>query len=213
MLEIDDASSGDDESDEGDSEGDDFEEDAEFAAERRRMKGKDRAEEPRTEEAERVEDPRNTHKGTHRERPVRTRDSGYTNARPTRDAPVTKEQHRPSTRDRTESRPADPTPEGPSLRELKRQAYLGPPVDAQRVIAHPARSRKVQSKPVPPQDDGKTGGPRRPVVSAGEGKVQNAGRRTSAVGGYAGAGARRRDGRPNLNARMGVLLEQIQRSK
>lgn len=211
VLEIDDASSGEDESDEGDSEGDDFEEDAELAAERRRMKGKDRAEEPRREEAERIEDSRNQHQGTHREKLVRTRDSGYTNTRPTRGAPATKEQSRPSPRDRTESRADHTTPEGPSLRELKRQAYLGPPVDAQRIAAHPSRSRKVQKQPVPPQDEGKTGGLRKPV-STGDGKVQTGGGRAP-VGGYAGAGGRRRDGRPNLNARMGVLLEQIQRSK
>jgi hypothetical protein len=211
VLEIDDASSGDEESEE---EGDDFEEDEELAAARRRLKGKDRDEEPR-EEA--TEDPVKQQRGNLREKPVRTRDSGYpnmrdsgyTNTRPTRGTPTNKNAHQlPSTRDPAEPRPSHVASDGPSLRELKRQAYLGPPVDAQRVAAHPSRSRKVQSKPAPTQEDGKTGGTRKPV--AGEGKVPSG---RAPVGGYAAGGARRKDGRPNLNARMGVLLEQIQRTK
>ncbi|KAJ9106548.1 hypothetical protein QFC20_004040 [Naganishia adeliensis] len=179
VLEIDDASSGDDESDEGDSEGDDYEEDADRGWRRR--------------SSERV-----------------TRDIP-TLARLAANQQPRSRNHRPSSWDRTEPRADHTTPEGPSLRELKRQAYLGPPVDAQRIAAHPSRSRKVLKQPVPPQDEGKTGGLRKPV-STGDGKVQTGGGRAP-VGGYAGAGARRRDGRPNLNARMGVLLEQIQRSK
>ncbi|KAI5452894.1 hypothetical protein NCC49_006431 [Naganishia albida] len=217
VLEINDASSGDDESD--DDEGDDFEEDEELAAARRKMKGKDRDEGQAIEEAEVAENSRGHGKVRRREKPVRTRDSGYAitrdsgyaNTRPARDMSTSKhQQHRPTPQNRTETRPDRPTTEGPSLRELKRQAYLGPPVEAQRIATHPSRIRKVQSKPAQAEDVGKTGGQRKPTATV-EGKVQFGGR--APAGGLAGAGARRRDGRPNLNARMGVLLEQIQRTK
>lgn len=160
-----------------DEEEDDFEEDTELAAHRRRIKGKGR------------EDPQET-KNPLSGRPT---DDGY----PSRESGGKTNTHRTQSPSRQTgpSRPLTTPHDGPSLRDLKRQAYLGPSRDTATTV-HPSRTRRQTSKP----------------ASAAETAGKAPGSRVAGAG-PAGKGDRRRDGRPNLNARIGVMLEQIQRGK
>lgn len=173
-------------------EGDDFEEDTELAAHRRRIKGKGR-EEPY--KAETVPKERATDDGY----PNRSRGSG--NDRPSTSSTRTTNAHPRGNPTAPSSRQTNPPADGPSLRDMKRQAYLGPPPSALTTPVHPSRTRKQIAKPKPVGE-----------TNAADPKAGQKSRQAG-TGAGAGAGERRRDGRPNLNARIGVMLEQIQRGR
>lgn len=109
-----------------------------------------------------------------------------------------------------------------ALRELKRQAYLGPRSSLSADV-HPSRTRKQQQQQEK-IDHRDTAPASSPAVMPKPGKNGNAknapvarpaatGKAPARAPTSASAAGKRRDGRPNLNARMGLLLEQIQRSK
>jgi hypothetical protein len=196
------------ESDSGSEDGDDFEEDTELAALRRRDKGKGR-EEPQTTQPPR--DSRPSSRGTASQAPGRRMtDNGYQNRRDTEsatDRPTGTKSHprnTPHPRSQEKDTPQQKA-DGPSLRELKREAYLGP-APSTLAPAHPSRTRKQIAKPKPQDTESKS-------TASKPGKNTRPGQTTQPRMGAGGQGGRRKDGRPNLNARIGVMLEQIQRGQ
>ncbi|KAJ9098156.1 hypothetical protein QFC21_004485 [Naganishia friedmannii] len=229
--------SGDDQSmgSEDKDENDDFEEDKTLAEHRRRMKGKGREqghEEPSiaATQDQRVDDRPSRWK----QAPANNRFASGSNgsalsARGSVNARSQDQPRRENTKGPSRQQyPAVAPPtqatreEAEAIRELKRQAYLGPRSSLSADV-HPSRTRKQhqQQEKEGHRDTAPASSPAgasKPEKNVNAKNVPTA--RPVAIGkapvrapASAVAAGTRRDGRPNLNARMGLLLEQIQRSK
>lgn len=216
-------------------EDDDFEEDKTLAEHRRKMKGKGRDEGHEEPSGAATKDqheddrpqrwklaPVNRFASGSNGSTLSTR--GSVNARS--QSQPRREQSKGPPREQQQQKVVPPTKatreEAEMIRELKRQAYLGPRSNLSADI-HPSRTRKQQKQQE--KEEHRDTAPTAPSVSATKsGKNVNTksvpaarptltGKAPARTPAFTATAGTRRDGRPNLNARMGLLLEQIQRSK
>lgn len=122
--------------------------------------------------------------------------------------------------DHTKQSRADDIAERARIRELKRAAFLGSNVNTvlDGVVVHPGRTRKMASKPNTSERSQDTERPEqsRDRYKGRESAAKNTrqahqGRQQRTQGIVPAAGNRHGRRQPNLGARMGVLLEEIQR--
>ncbi|KAJ9117504.1 hypothetical protein QFC22_004354 [Naganishia vaughanmartiniae] len=223
----------------GSEEEDDFEEDKTLAEHRRRMKGKGR-DEGREEipsvvtRDQRQDDrpqrwkqtPTNSFASGSNGSTLSTR--GSMNAR-SQDQPRRENTKVPSRHQQQNVVPPTQATreEAEAIRELKRQAYLGPRSSLSADV-HPSRTRNKQHRQEKEEHRDTTAAaaaaaaPSAATTNPGKDvNIKNAptarpvatGKAPARAPTSAASAGKRRDGRPNLNARMGLLLEQIQRSK
>lgn len=103
----------------------------------------------------------------------------------------------------------------PSLREMKREAYLGPKPKARK------QEGEQPAKETTGKNSASTGGDKRLgggggsslPPSGGVGRSRGASFHHSGGGGGPRGGGQKRDNRPRMGARIGVMLEEIKRSK